>query len=139
MSQFDVLVTNPPYSGSHIEKLMQFVTSQQKFGHRPWFLLMPQWVHKKDFFLELTKDIHPFYLVPRKRYVYLPPTDFREAKKSDVHKKSSPFTSMWFCWGGTYDLNERLIRDFRLQQRQTVSCDIARSRSALRDLRRRNL
>lgn len=138
LTQFDVLVTNPPYSGDHIEKLMHFVTCRQKFRDRPWFLLMPQWVHKKDYFVELTKDIRLFYLVPRKRYVYLPPTDFRAAKKSDVHKKSSPFTSMWFCWGGTHEMNERLIRDFHRQHCKTISCDIARSKSALRDLRRRN-
>ena len=138
MSQFDVLVTNPPYSGNQIEKLMQFVTSQQKFGHRPWFLLMPQWVHKKSYFQELTKNIQPFYLVPNKRYIYLPPTDFRAAKKSDVHKKSSPFVSMWYCWGGTRDRNEQLIRYFQRHHGNAQSCVLARSKSALRDLRRRD-
>lgn len=132
---FDVLVTNPPYSENHIEKLMQFVTSAT-FGDRPWFLLMPQWVHKKDFYLELTKGIRPFYLVPRKRYVYLPPKDFRAAKKSDVHKKSSPFVSMWFCWGGNHRRNEQLMHHFKKQHNAT--CDLARSKSALRDLRRKN-
>lgn len=132
---FDVLVTNPPYSENHIEKLLRFATSRS-FGDRPWFLLMPHWVHKKDFYLELTKDIRPFYLVPRKRYVYLPPNGFRAVKKSDVHKKSSPFVSMWFCWGGNNHRNEQLMRKFQTQNNST--CDLARSKSALRDLRRRN-
>jgi hypothetical protein len=42
---FDILVTNPPYSADHMEKLMLHLTStNSKFGSRPWFLLMPNWV-----------------------------------------------------------------------------------------------
>lgn len=129
----DVLVTNPPYSGNHIERLMEHVTSKS-FGNRPWMLLMPQWVHKKDYYISKTKGIRPFYLIPRKRYVYLPPPSFRESKKSDVHKKSSPFVSMWFIWGGTTQQNERWLSTI---SRRIPNCDVARSKSALRDLRRK--
>jgi hypothetical protein len=158
---FDVLITNPPYSGDHIEKLMQHVTSAN-FGDRPWFLLMPDWVHKKDYFESLTKRrrVQPFYLVPKKRYVYLPPKDYRASKKSDVHKKSSPFNSMWYIWGGTSEDNERLLRHYHNRQGckfpvvdgtsiksnstptsykpLAEACDLARSKSALRDLRRKH-
>jgi hypothetical protein len=105
LPDFDVLVTNPPYSGDHVERLMEFLTST-RFGNRPWCLLLPNWVHKKDYYERAiaTKSngnsrkppCQPFYLVPRKRYVYLPPKGFRQAKKSDVHKKASPFVSMWY-------------------------------------------
>lgn len=128
--KFDVLVTNPPYSGEHIERIVQFAVQSKK----PWFLLLPQFVHKKDYYRKMTEHIRPFYIVPKKRYVYIPPKEFREAKKSDVHKKSSPFVSMWFCWGGTLSRNESLIRFF--YQTNTSTCQLARSRSALRDLRR---
>jgi len=99
---------------------------------------MPQWVHKKDFYIKaLTfKNLRPFYLVPKKRYVYLPPRNFREKRDSDVHKRSSPFVSMWFIWGGTQEQTEDLIKEFQKCSRQS-KCDIARSRSALRDLRRK--
>jgi len=133
---FDVLITNPPYSADHVEKLVRYVTSQA-FGDRPWFLLLPQFVHKKDFFVSATASIRPFYLVPRKRYVYLPPKNFRESKKSDVHKKSSPFVSMWYCWGGTASRNDKLISHFYDVSGASTTCNIARSRSALRDLRRK--
>ena len=128
--QFDVLVTNPPYSDDHIEKLVVFASQ----SNRPWFLLLPQWVHKKDYYTAATTNLHPFYLVPRKRYVYLPPRDFRESRKSDVHKKSSPFVSMWYCWGGAVK-NEELIREFHRSNNGT--CELARSKSAVRDLRRK--
>ena len=129
----DVLITNPPYSGSHIEKLIHHITSPS-FGDRPWMLLLPQWVHKKEYFLARTKHIRPFYLVPQRRYVYLPPPSFRQAKKSDVHKKSSPFISMWYIWGGTMEQNERWLSGVA---RRIDGCEVARSKSALRDLRRK--
>ena len=149
---FDVFITNPPYSDDHIEKLMKYLTSSN-FGSKPYLLLMPQWVHKKDYYINATSGggkergkkrkrdntnaqvTSPFYIVPKKRYVYLPPPDFREKKASDVHKKSSPFTSMWFIWGGTHDANEKLLNAF--QRSNVKGCDVARSRSALRDLRRK--
>jgi hypothetical protein len=151
---FDVLLTNPPYSEDHIEKLMKYLTSPS-FGSKPFLLLMPQWVHKKDYYINATtgggkandkkrkrgkcndsnsSKCSPFYIVPKKRYVYLPPPDFREKKVSDVHKKSSPFTSMWFVWGGTFEMNDVLMGAFR--KSNTNGCELARSRSALRDLRR---
>ena len=134
---FDVFITNPPYSSDHIDKLMKYITSTA-FGSKPWLLLMPNWVHKKDYYESSTtknqiNPSYPFYIVPKKRYVYLPPPYFREKKASDVHKRSSPFVSMWYVWGGTK--NDALIRAF--QQSDTInSCDFARSKSALRDLRR---
>jgi hypothetical protein len=157
--EYDVFVTNPPYSGDHIEKLVQHITSP-KMGNRPWFLLMPEWVHKKDYFVSemKRKQIQPFYLVPKKRYVYLPPKNYRAAKKSDVHKKSSPFNSMWYIWGGTREQNDRLIQAYYNQKScmfpvvdagsktspdeatklaLAEACDLARSKSALRDLRRK--
>ena len=118
---------------------MKHVTSSS-FGDKPWLLLMPQWVHKKDYYANATTKNHsnridPFYIVPKKRYVYLPPANFREKKESDVHKKSSPFTSMWYCWGGNQKRNEELMNAFRNSSVSTY-CDLARSKSALRDLRR---
>ena len=125
-------------SDDHIEKLMRYVTSPS-FGDRPWLLLMPQWVHKKDYYEGSTtgrsvRPLRPFYVVPRRRYVYLPPRGLREKRDSDVHKKSSPFVSMWYCWGGREGANEAWIGSFPRGAEE--GCDLARSRSALRDLRR---
>jgi hypothetical protein len=130
---FDVIITNPPYSGNHIERLLDFCIS----SNRPWCLLLPNWVHKKDYYIDKTRQIKPFYLVPRRRYVYLPPAGFRVAQKSDVHKKSSPFVSMWYVWGGSLSQNEDWIRGFYASEAATATCELARSKSALRDLRRK--
>ena len=137
--QYDVFLTNPPYSEDHIEKLMTHITSPS-FGNKPWLLLMPTWVHKKDYYINATtnnqkRTCNPFYIVPKKRYVYKPPSNFREKKESDVHKKSSPFVSMWYCWGGSDERNVELMNAFR-NSSATNDCDLARSKSALRDLRR---
>lgn len=188
----DVLITNPPYSGTHIEQLLQYIasisSSAQQNKNRPWMLLLPQWVHKKDYYQRLVLDTimqqnrttsttngsrnrhqqhqqrynkvgrrgyqrhqksssQPFYIIPTKRYVYIPPKHFRSSRKSDTHKKSSPFTSMWYVWGGTSERNERWIR-LLLQQQQhnnnsgsgneCSTFQIARSKSAIRDLRRKH-
>jgi hypothetical protein len=133
--KFDCLVTNPPYSADHIERLVKHVTSSTFATGKPWFLLLPQWVHKKEFYQAATDALRPFYLVPHKRYVYVPPKDFRESRKSDVHKKSSPFVSMWYVYGGSAKQTEAIIRTYL--QIQNAPCDLARSKSALRDLRRK--
>jgi len=136
---YDVFITNPPYSGEHPERLVRHLMEHEGAAGKPWCLLMPQYVHKKDYYKSiLTKKgkqgIQPFYLIPKKRYVYLPPKNFREKKNSDVHKKSSPFVSMWYIWGGTMEKTEELIKAYT---RSDQDCEIARTTSALRDLRRK--
>lgn len=135
----DVFLTNPPYSGDHIEKLMRQLcpSPRPQPGERPWFLLMPQFVHKKDFYIKLCGERTPFYLVPKKRYVYLPPDGLREKKKSGTEKKSSPFVSMWFIWGGSKAKNDELMKAWERMERSKGDCELARSKSALRDLRRK--
>ena len=146
---YKVFITNPPYSGDHPERLIRQLTQDERSRGKPWCLLMPQYMHKKDYYKdalskkskgkgngkEKDNGIQPFYLVPKKRYVYLPPKDFREKKESDVHKKSSPFVSMWYIWGGSREKTDELIRAY--EKNGDGGCELARSTSALRDLRRK--
>lgn len=139
---YHVFLTNPPYSGDHIPRLLDHVFSRDFLNSKkPWLLLMPTYVHKKDFYKEALKrsGVKPFYLVPKKRYVYVPPKNFREKKNSDVHKKSSPFTSMWYVWGGSKAKNEVLIQRYLEVSKKNPSCELARSKSALRDMRRKKV
>jgi len=149
---YDVFITNPPYSSDHIEKLMKHLFTDKRTKDKPWCLLMPTFVHKKDYYKDgiasskkkqvddaKGRTVPPFYLVPKKRYVYVPPKNFREKKDSDVHKKSSPFVSMWYVWGGSQSNTDLLVKAYNDYQRKggECRCDLARGKSALRDLRRK--
>lgn len=50
--EFDVLVTNPPFSGDHIERLLAFCCGIPQ----PWLILMPQYIFNKPFFWRLVRS-----------------------------------------------------------------------------------
>lgn len=83
---YDVLITNPPYSGNHVEKILRFCVENKK----PWFLLLPNWAYTKEYYLASLKVSepwsHPFFLIPDERYIYYTPT----------LEKTSPFISFWY-------------------------------------------
>jgi len=88
LPKYDVLVTNPPYSGDHMERLLKFCISRTK----PFCLLVPNFVLNKPWYKEGTKALgtKPVFLCPRKRYSYLPPEGLRHEKKT-----TAPFESFW--------------------------------------------
>lgn len=112
---YDVLVTNPPYSGHHMEKLLEFCASQQsKHKNKPSFLLLPHFVYTKDYYqraLSSTISSSPLpsspssffcFLVPQIRYSYVPPAwvaDRHGASKalSKGKETTAPFPSFWYC------------------------------------------
>ncbi|EKX53412.1 hypothetical protein GUITHDRAFT_46531, partial [Guillardia theta CCMP2712] len=86
---FDVLVTNPPYSNDHIERLFSFCSSCEK----PWMVLVPNYVYTKDYYEKMLKSgVRPFYVIPPNRYEYISPAGARGSRE----KKTSPFVSFWF-------------------------------------------
>ena len=71
---FDCIVTNPPYSGDHINKLITYCMSVAK----PWFLLLPNFVFTKDYFIQQVLSRAKisnmlFYISPTSRYKYSTP------------------------------------------------------------------
>ena len=138
---YDLFLTNPPYSDDHIERLMAHVTSTHfQQNKTPWLLLMPTFVHKKEYYQRLTAHSGqaPLYVVPHKRYIYAPPRKFRTKTLSATHKKSSPFVTMWYLWGGSKATTEAWYRLLvHNTSPQTKTYEVARSKSALRDLRRK--
>lgn len=103
LPSFDVLVTNPPYSGDHMERLLRFCTGEQ--CRRPWFLLMPNYVYTKDYYSAIfgpsTAQARrtappPFYVTPvgSRRYLYSTPKGRRQEKSA---KYTSPFPTFWYC------------------------------------------
>ena len=67
--EYDVLVTNPPYSGDHMKKLLKFCAESKK----PWLLLLPNYVYTKDYYTPTLLGQKPFYVAPKKRYLYSTP------------------------------------------------------------------
>jgi hypothetical protein len=93
--EYDVCVTNPPYSGDHIERMLKFCVESSK----PFFCLVPNYVYTKPYYDSLTANCRPFYLIPdNRRYEFWTPGGFR--KQSDREKKTSPFISFWYCHTG---------------------------------------
>ena len=68
--EHDVVVTNPPFSGDHVSKILRFCSRR---GAKPWFLLLPNFVYLK-------------VLVSR-------PIDW----KGLYYKESSRDDDCWFC------------------------------------------
>src|SRR4051812_17275892 len=46
LPEFDVLVTNPPFSGDHMSRLLEFCAQRGK----PWLLLLPDFVASKKYY-----------------------------------------------------------------------------------------
>ena len=95
--QYDVLITNPPYSGNHIEKLLSFCASSGK----PWFCLLPHWVYTKSYYNRHVQNV--WYLVKHTiRYAYEPPRWVEAGNGSTAIDKgrqsTAPFPSFWYCW-----------------------------------------
>jgi len=103
---YDVLVTNPPYSGVHMEKLLDFCVSMES-DKKPSFLLFPHFVYTKDYFSRATSPLPVpslffSFLVPPIRYSYVPPAwvvNRQRASKALARGKdtTAPFPSFWYC------------------------------------------
>lgn len=93
----DVLLTNPPYSGDHVEKLLAF----ERRNSKPTLLLMPNYVSAKTYFPRSRFS----FVVPRKRYMYWTPKGLRPKDKLQSHVgaagvRTSPFVSFWYVSEG---------------------------------------
>lgn len=97
LPDFDVLVTNPPYSGDHVDRLLQFVRGIAQ----PSFLLIPNYFLETAAFRTLQRAIgasgrcvctaaggeaHGFLVGPRKRYSYRSPKELRPAVRNKARK-----------------------------------------------------
>ena len=102
---FDILVTNPPYSGDHVERIVTFCFEEQarRNGRLAWFLLMPNWVYMKEWYVELCNRFgrKPFFVSPQEqqhRYTYVTPRELAGGGKSGKRAKATaPWVSFWYC------------------------------------------
>jgi hypothetical protein len=124
---FDVLLTNPPYSGDHIPRCVEYAARCGK----PWLLLLPSFVcHKTSYrtILAAAGTPPPAYLVPAKRYVYYAP-----GRKVEVSAATSPFDSMWYMSlaSAAGESVEPLLAWYERKYLKASGCTLARSVEAL--------
>ncbi|KAL1518629.1 hypothetical protein AB1Y20_002917 [Prymnesium parvum] len=116
----DVLVTNPPYSAEHKQRLLQILLRTHRGEPRaglppaPFLLLMPAWLagtdYWQDFVAELAAHVasqegpdlasSPRKPEARARITYVcPQTKYSFAHPEATGKPTSPFHAIWFCGG----------------------------------------
>ena len=82
--EYDILITNPPYSGDNKEKCVEFAAQSGK----PWLLLLPNYVATKDYFTRTFAGFaSPCFVVPNTAYEYDHP------KQNTVRN----IMSIWIC------------------------------------------
>ena len=124
---FDVLITNPPYSSDHVDKLIKFTKDITLKGKgKPFFLLLPNYVYTKAFYKAHMEGVNVFYYVPIKfRYYYTPPAWVDKSDGSSAlskgKKSTSPFHSFWYIYGGSNALNKLFIEKYFNSIRGNIS------------------
>ncbi|KAL3801813.1 hypothetical protein HJC23_001209 [Cyclotella cryptica] len=120
--QHDILVTNPPYSGNHKERCLEFAVKQLKSHDRPFFLLMPNYVASKEYFRKvvLEESVQTVFVAPSSSQPY--EYDHPEGTGYDT----PPFQSVWFCGfshGGTdRKMSMGTLRDHFVKSHSSDSC-----------------
>jgi hypothetical protein len=118
--EFDVLVTNPPYSGEHFKRILSFCRACGK----PWLLLLPNFVCRKQYYQpSIGPSARPLFLIPdaSKPYRYWAPG----RQGFDVRAKgTTPFETFWYVeFAGVLDPVEQ--RAWWLKKYKAHStCDI---------------
>ncbi|CAB1111061.1 unnamed protein product [Ectocarpus sp. CCAP 1310/34] len=130
--EHDVVVTNPPFSGEHVPKILEFCARQ---GAKPWFLLLPNYVYLKDYYepslgrCSGQGATRPFYLTPPKRYMYYSPQGSRLKVKSS-NRKTSPFNTFWYIRLGDGAVTSKILQSYDAASRKldiNARCCVART------------
>lgn len=87
-SLYDVIVTNPPYSGTHKERFMTWARQTR----RPWFCLMWSFAASKQWYRDGAHDQRDWFVAPLHTTRY----DFRNPLGKGMHG-GSPYPPLWFC------------------------------------------
>jgi len=98
----DVVVTNPPYSGDHVERLVRFVKEQPT---TPFFVLVPDYFQDRAYWKELMPRTDTTVIKPATgKYVYWTPDSLRPmtGRRKKEHKnlalgvRTAPFATSWY-------------------------------------------
>ena len=86
VSPFDVLLTNPPFSGDHIKRCLSYAISSKK----PFAMLIPSNVFLRPWYETLSKNQNIIYVAPHERYGFTGPS---------CETDHVPLVCMWFVGG----------------------------------------
>lgn len=86
---FDILVTNPPYSGEHKVRLLNYLRTADK----PFALLLPAYIATKSYWKAFLDD------GPRQALYILPPDYYHYLHPEGTGKALPPFYSAWLIGG----------------------------------------
>jgi hypothetical protein len=91
--EYDVLITNPPFSGDHKPRLLNYLKSSG--NKKPFLLVLPAYTATKSYWREFTASVPRnssfMYIMPRASYTYDHP--------EGTGKTTPPFYSAWFVGG----------------------------------------
>ena len=93
--EHDILITNPPYSSDHVEKLFNFISTHNK--DKSCFLLLPSYFCQRKYFKSFFQKMKLFFIVPSRRYRYRAPKGGRDSDSMRKDRKNAPFISFWYC------------------------------------------
>ena len=88
-------MTNPPYSSDHVEKLFQFVSSNNV--NKCFVLLLPSYFCQRKYFKEFCEKTNLFFYCS---FETIPLSRTKGGRKSDSirkDRKNAPFISFWYC------------------------------------------
>jgi hypothetical protein len=94
---YDVLITNPPFSGEHKQKLLTFIAESST----PYLLLLPAYVVCKAYWKDFVsnKSNSSISNSARKMLYILPPDYYHYQHPEGTGKAAPPFYSAWLIGG----------------------------------------
>ncbi|RYH01494.1 hypothetical protein EON65_48315 [archaeon] len=90
-------MTNPPYSGEHKVRLLQYLSTTT----HPYLLLLPAYIATKAYWKNFTQNKSVLYIAPPEHYHYVHP--------ENTGKDLPPFYSMWFVGNLEEVVKNRLV------------------------------
>ena len=93
---YDVCVTNPPYSDHDKERTVKFIVDSKK----PGFVLLPSYCGNKTWLKRASAGQQVFVVRPK--------IDYQYAHIEHRGHATSPFHSSWFCFNVRYDIMSRV-------------------------------
>lgn len=107
---FDLLLSNPPYSGDHIRRCIQYSIKINK----PWILLLPSNVMHRPWFNEVIKNYSILYIAPLEKYIF-------EVNNTNI--SHVPMVTIWFLGipPQNNDLKEKILEKWNENNKQKNS------------------